>query len=929
MADPADPPPHLVFVPHTHWDREWYRTHEQFRLRLLRLVDSLLDLLERSPAYRCFTLDGQAVVLDDYLEVRPGAAERIAKLVGAGRLRIGPWYVLPDEWLVSGEALIRNLRVGLARCRRFGGAMEIGYVPDQFGHVGQLPQIFRGYGFADAVLWRGVGETVEQTFFTWQAPDGSRVRAAWLAQSYGNAAYLPADEAELARRVRRDAAALARRSPIPSLLLMNGNDHALPDPALPERLARAAALADPAFDWEIGGFAEYLARADGELSGELALHEGELRSGLRAPLLPGCASARMPQKVRDFENDRLLTAWLEPLSAWWQRLGGDPDLELLEHLWSVALENHPHDSICGCSVDAVHEQMETRFARVRELAGARLAEVFGALAARVAGEGDVVVAFLPGPSGASPVEVDVELPAGRLAGPLHLADAGGRRLPVAVEVLEEGAEVMAFPMPPRAVLGFLAREMPDFLGYDVVGYTCVVQDGHADVRAQLGRHGAWPERTARELTGLRARLREPDVETARLAFERLPLARLRFVDALPGWGLRALRVLPGRGPAAGIERWRDSDAHGIANGTWRLTVSGDGRLRVEHRELGWQVDDALRFVSEGDRGDEYNFDPVAGGVVVERPERVRVRFEPRSPVDVGIRVRATYRVPAALAPDRAARSERTVRLPLEWCVRLSPGVDRVDLTVELDNNARDHRLRALVRAPGAARRFEVESAFEVVERPIDPRPDPERPPAERPVGATPQRTFASLSDGERALTVANRGVAEAEGLPGGQLAVTLLRAVGWLSRDDLALRPVHAGPPFPTPGAQVPGRHRVELSFRWHREGDPERAGHAHRFARPPLAIQRGEPAAPQLRDGDVLLGEADPRLVVSAVEPSPGGATRVRVYNGSGDPVPAGPALPGAGAPGVVDLTDRPVDLEADAPLRGHEIRTLRWPPR
>ncbi|HXZ85246.1 MAG TPA: alpha-mannosidase, partial [Myxococcota bacterium] len=139
--------PHLVVVPHTHWDREWYRTHEQFRARLVGLLDGLLDLLERDPEFRCFSLDGQTIVLDDYLAVRPEARARIEALVRAGRLAIGPWTVLPDEWLVSGEALIRNLRLGLTRGDAFGGAQRLGYVPDQFGHVGQLPQIFAGFGF--------------------------------------------------------------------------------------------------------------------------------------------------------------------------------------------------------------------------------------------------------------------------------------------------------------------------------------------------------------------------------------------------------------------------------------------------------------------------------------------------------------------------------------------------------------------------------------------------------------------------------------------------------------------------------------------------------------------------------------------------------------------------------------------------------------
>jgi hypothetical protein len=231
------PQHHLVVVPHTHWDREWYRTFEEFRYRLVRLLDGLLDLLDRDPGYRHFTLDGQVVVLDDYLEVRPHARDRIVEKVREGRLLVGPWYVLPDEWLVSGEALIRNLRLGLAKAEEFGGCMRLGYVPDQFGHVGQLPQIFAGFGFEAAVLWRGVGDDVDETAFTWEAPDGTRLFTVYLVRGYGNAMHLPVEPEALAQRLAGEIRALGKRSRIPTLLLMNGSDHLEPQPGLPAALA--------------------------------------------------------------------------------------------------------------------------------------------------------------------------------------------------------------------------------------------------------------------------------------------------------------------------------------------------------------------------------------------------------------------------------------------------------------------------------------------------------------------------------------------------------------------------------------------------------------------------------------------------------------------------------------------------------------------
>ena len=147
-------------VPHTHWDREWYSPFPTFRLRLVDLLDELLPRMEQDVAFTHFQLDGQMAVVDDYLEMRPDEAGRIRALATDGRLSMGPWYVLPDEFLVSGETHVRNLQLGMARARDFGGAMQVGYLPDMFGHIAQMPQLLRLFGLDDAVVWRGVPSTI-------------------------------------------------------------------------------------------------------------------------------------------------------------------------------------------------------------------------------------------------------------------------------------------------------------------------------------------------------------------------------------------------------------------------------------------------------------------------------------------------------------------------------------------------------------------------------------------------------------------------------------------------------------------------------------------------------------------------------------------------------------------------------------------------
>jgi hypothetical protein len=965
MSGPVARPLHLVVVPHTHWDREWYRTHEQFRARLVTLVDELLDLLEAEPGFAHFLLDGQTIVLDDYLEVRPRARPRLEKLARAGRLAVGPWHVLPDEWLVSGEALIRNLRTGLERAQPFGGAMPLGYVPDQFGHVGQLPQIFAGFGLEAAVLWRGVGADVDRTLFAWEAPDGTRLPTVYLLHGYGNAVHLPTDPEVLAARLRSEADSLAAHSDVDVLLLMNGSDHERPEPRLPAALEAALARL-PGISGEIGSLARFVSLARAEARGPLPVHRGELRSGLRCPLLPGCASARMPQKRAEFENDRLLTRWLEPLAAWLGALGGDADPERIGFAWRVALENHPHDSVCGCSIDAVHEQMDTRYRRVAEIAGERLECVTEALARRIAlaspavpagygaGARDAIAVWNPNTGGATAVEAELELDVALAKGgaprPFHLRRADGSRIPVSAELLRPAGRPARGVFARDGVLVLLPGVRREFNGLYANAISWRRTADRIEVRVRLG---ATPEAgfdVERERRALQAALGDEAVrEVAVEAFE-APRLRVRFVDVLPGHGLRVYRLAPGpaRTPEPLVAEALSEGGAAIENASWRVEADAAGRVTLWSRRHGLRIDDALRIVSEGDRGDEYNFDPVPDGEVVAAPESARVRARRVSGGEVALRLDLVYRVPEALERSRAERCARRVALPVRVDLRLLAGLDRLDVEAELDNRARDHRLRLHLRAPFAAARFEVESAFEVAERPIAPAPDGfgSARPSERPIGAGPQRRFATLHGaGGLALTVANRGLPEVEALPGtgadaaGEIAVTLLRAIGWLSRGDLRLRPGPAGPILRTPGAQVPGRHRAELSLRLHAADDPRRAAEAHAFAAPPLAFHVGAGGPGPLRDGDRLVVVDDPRIEVSAIEPREEGAFELRLVNLSAERRTVRVHL--AGAPhhalGSVDLAGRAVPMQQGfegernvelGPWRIETLRAARIPP-
>jgi len=824
--------------------------------------------------------------------------------------------------------------------------MRIGYAPDLFGHVGQLPQLFAGFGFETAIVWRGVPAEVDQTYFDWEAPDGTRLGTVYLRHGYGNAVHLPLDPLRLRGRLERDIGQLEPWSRIETLLLMNGSDHVEPQAGLPAALEAAlAGLSETSF--EIGTLAGFAARARAEAPAERPLHRGELRSGLRAPLLPGCASSRMAQKRADFANDRALTAYLEPLAAWVALLGGEPGCDEIEHAWRVALQNHPHDSICGCSIDAVHREIDVRLERVAQSVATQLDGIGAALAARVAlpgrgfggAGGEPVLVW--NPNGAGPTGVDAEL---ELDLPLarerirafHLRDAAGRRIPAAAELTHPGVVLADFELDANGAGHLIAGLPPDFAGA-ALRTVSIHREGRRlelDLRLSAAPGDRTPEELKQEL---RALLASGEFDRVRLRAARVPRVRLRFADTLPGHGLRVYRVAPGRADMPSGVRSERLPEGGVRleNDVWRIDVDAGGRVDWIHHPTGRSVHDALRIVSEGDRGDEYNFDPVAGGAIVARPERVRVRAQ-AGQAEGSIWISARYRVPLSLDASRGRRSTRCTALETVLRLRLRAGLDPLEIEVDVDNTARDHRLRLLAAAPFAARRLRVESAFEVAERPIAPGPDAfGRHPSERPVGTSPQRRFASLDDGTLALTMGNRAGGEVEALPAGEerteLAQTLLRAVGWLSRPDLALRPGDAGPALPTPGAQVPGPHHLEFALRLHPAGEPGWIAEALRFANPALAFP-GAGAAPEapLADGARLLELDDPRVLLSALEPLPEGGARVRLWNASDEARRVGVRLPSApGALQSVDLRDEPAPGAVEfLPMRPWQIATLRCRP-
>ncbi len=844
------------FVAHTHWDREWYRPAAVFGLRLTWLVDDLLDFLPGRPDFPTFLLDGQAIVLDDYLRARPEREELIRRLFADGRLEAGPWYVLADELLVSGEALARNLFAGARVVSRLGGEpMAVGYSPDAFGHPAAFPALLSGFGLEVAVLWRGFGGEPGQEgdLHRWRAADGAEVLMVHLPRpGYENGKNLPLGRDALAQWWRAARAELEPRARTPHWLVLAGADHHAAQHDLPEAVAELNVL-EPGVRFVISTLEDYaraVVRWVREAGIELPVVTGELRGGQRhAWALQGTHATRGYLKQQNAACQRLLERYAEPLAALAAARGRADRRAELAVAWRSLLENHPHDSICGTSADAVHREMMTRFARCHaegeEIVAHALEDAVGhdRALARVAGRPawrPGLLVFNPSASVRSGVieaevalfESDVSVGQQRVRPVAAIRPGPFRLLAEGVEVACQGLESRAghdlvespthYPLSSAVEWRRVAIAVRDLPPLGVA--TLEVADGERGGAEAQGRGGTHAPTHGR----VDARLDHRSV-----AVEAQVLRN------------QHLEVLVEEG------------------GTLKLTDLASGEV---YRGLGELVDN-------GDVGDSYTYS-------APRPDH-----EVREPDDVALRVVHAGPLRGEL---EVARRYASIALETRMHVILDAGAGLVVIGIEGENRRTDHRLRIAFPLGSPARREVADGPFGPVERTPGPRP---ASPAgvEQPARTAPMQRYVSVANGGRGLTVLADGLPEYELQPDGVLLVTLLRAFGQMSREDMPERPGHAGWPTPTPDAQCLGPFHARLAVLAHAETQLddrvaiERAAEA--FHAPPLAAMcRSLLAIPQPVPGPELIG---PGLVFSAMKPAEGGRGVVlRCFNATRAPV-------------------------------------------
>lgn len=742
-------------VPHTHWDREWYQTFQQFRIRLIDLINNLIVILENDKTFSDFTLDGQTIVLEDYLEVHPERREILKKYITEGRIHVGPWYILPDEFLVSAESIVRNLLLGHKIASEFGRVMKVGYIPDPFGHISQMPQILRGFGIDNIIFWRGIEyDQTQGNEFIWQGPDGTELFAIHLPKAgYCNAMSLPVDVDQTYKLIKEAIDDLLSRETSKSLLLLNGVDHLEAQPHIPHLIKE---LNKRFTDIEIkqGNLKEYIDYAKETAKPNLSKITGEFRSGKDAPILQSVYSSRIYIKQANERCETLLENWAEPTASLAWLLGNNYPQNLIWTSWRWLLKNHPHDSICGCSIDQVHKEMMTRFDWSKQIAQEVTNKNLDYIADKIKidylnKDELALIVFNPLPYPIEEnVEVRVKFPQEVNLNRVKILTTQGEEIPYQLKGYGLDYKSVFDPFkPPQplevnyADISFTAKDIP------ACGYKTFIIKAINDLRM--------------------SKEYETDIRAGRDYIE---------------------------------------------NKYYKVIAETNGTVTIIDKLNNKVFKNCHKFVDGGDAGDEYTYSPPLNDEIIVS-QLNNISIQDVGPSEATLRISGKIILPESLALNRKSRAEKMIECPIESEIKLFSEVQRIEFKTKFDNRVCDHRLQ--VEFPTAIKSDYVyaESHFDVVKRLIK-LPDSEGW-VEKAYKTAHNSGFIDINDGKYGLAILNKGLPEYEIIPDNNtIALTLLRSVGWLSRGDLEYkRGGNAGPSISTPEAQCLGENTFSYAL--------------------------------------------------------------------------------------------------------------------
>lgn len=788
-------------ISNTHWDREWRFPFQINRQMLVNMMDQLLDILEKEPRYRAFHLDSQSIVIEDYLEIKPQKRELISKFVKEKRLFVGPWYVLPDEFQVGGENLIRNLLIGHKISNEIGRVSKVGYSPFSWGQISQLPQIYKEFGIDFVMFYRGVNSLDSpKAEFIWEGVDGTQVLASrfstmprynfyfyiyrpvlfnefptniefnWNRESllfhfadlnlfktdYFNPK--PANEfysENLKPQIEKIINDQVNDFTTPHVIWMEGHDSSGPN-VNTVKLIDEIKKYFPELKIIHSTLEDYSEAVKNSVDkSKLKIVKGERRStqyDSRSGNLYGYTiSARMDLKIMNFDCERWLQFYAEPFYNFASLLGLDIEDRYLELAWKLLVQNSSHDSIGGCSLDVVHEDMINRYKQIKEISSG----LFSKACQHILSKGDFInkqnpeenYLFCINPTNYQRNEVAqivVDIPIEFDQGGFKLVDSNSNEMDVQIIKSEKSNPVL--------------EQLIDRPMY-----------------VNVKRYFAYAS-----------------------------------VKSIPFFGFKNFKIIPSENQRRSKEKIGKIAGKKIIleNTFLKVSINPNGTLKLYDKRTGYVFDKLAYFFDEGESGHAW-VHKSEKPVIISLKSKPKIKILENGPLAAKVLIEHRLKIPSREIKIISGRKikAKSFSLPIRMMVNLTKESKRVDLDIEIINTGENHRLRIIFPTLKDAKYHFAEGQFDVVQREVK-RIDA-RDWIEPPMYDFPMHHFVDVIDEKKGLAILVDGLKEYEVHEDENktLAVTLLRSFSYV------IAPSSVEEFLEMKGSQCPGKHKFRLSI--------------------------------------------------------------------------------------------------------------------
>ena len=831
---------------------------------LVKMMDELIEIMENDPEYRFFTLDGQAIVLEDYLEVRPQMRERLTRLIRDGRILIGPWYSLVDCYSVNPESIVRNLLVGDAFCKQFGEPMKLGYSIFSFGQMAQLPQVYAGFGIHDIVFYKGASvREFPQSEFIWRAPDGTKAFATRLGKEkrwnfffdfdipviLGGDAKKPGWQSKFNDTVRlchmndeafRNQYALELQTDIRIreekieesvntvmellsesaaehvFLAFEGTDFTSPLKEIPEALKMANRIMDGKVQLVHSNPVAYFEEVKQDINlASLKEYEGEMRFGPINHVHAETMGTNSEIKQAMFAAENTIIHYAEPLSALLLAHGGVYEKDILDLAWKYLLATQAHDSVHGSGDPKIKTDNLNRLAQVQEIANSVTRRAVEGICERIRLSGDKedisVVVFNTTPyERDDTIRLTLDIPQEERVEDYWLEYLDGRR----VECYQLGKKEFNLAMVhrknrPKSVYCDRFEVMAYITGIPAMGYTV-----------------------------LKLKRKKGDIATSTNPF---PLGYFPY-DPIAKSG------------------------NVLDNGLLRITIQPNGTLDVYDYETEKTVSGLNTLYDIGSAGDFWvHREPYYNSILSNKGGAARIELIANSSLSATYRITVTLDIPESLDESRTARSHHTVPTEIATEVTLKKASRRVDFVTSLDNRCGDHMMVASFPTGIAAEQADWESPFEIRRRDVDKFTNEngkKGPELERQA----MQNFLHLSDDTASFSLFTKGLKEVGTTSdrGAVINLTLFRAATntFPIHNDLLIG-------FENETSQCYGKQRFEYAVY---VGKPEMTtaqviAESRKYITPPIAAELGAGTGGQLAQELSFLKKENDRVVISCLK--------------------------------------------------------------